>query len=175
MLLRNSLTKEIGHKVWPWISSCLLWNREKPRKASLSERHCRNYMGGEENILNEFYLFAATTNISAVSAQDKRHLSEGLKELEGERKDKVSDVICIEDWQQVPRISSGWQQLQAPRSWPSLNILWTHQVFLSGERVVGEQVGSAVLTCTYLHLLCTLMEGCSCCIECCFREKNARG
>lgn len=53
--------------------------------------------GGEENILNEFYLFAATTNISAVSVQDKRHLSEGLKELEGERKDKVSDVICIED------------------------------------------------------------------------------
>lgn len=40
---------------------------------------------------------SATTNISAVSVQDKRHLSEGLKELEGERKDKVSDVICIED------------------------------------------------------------------------------
>ncbi|XP_072888157.1 chromodomain-helicase-DNA-binding protein 5 isoform X1 [Hemitrygon akajei] len=41
---------------------------------------------------------SATTNISAVSVPDKKHLSEGLKEMEaGERKEKVSDVICIED------------------------------------------------------------------------------
>ncbi|XP_051895306.1 chromodomain-helicase-DNA-binding protein 5 isoform X3 [Pristis pectinata] len=43
-------------------------------------------------------LHKATTNISAVNVPDKKHLSEGLKEMEaGERKDKVSDVICIED------------------------------------------------------------------------------